>query len=394
VLLTVKNALQPLNILQLCFADMRDPQLAFTSKQNEISAEKQVRECAGMVGRAQSRCLGLIEITGFPQTDPCFRNVQFLHKSVSDFLDTPKVQSRISECLGGKDFVPELQLMRASLLELKTVETRLSEHDFHHGGGLKREAWFDNVVPIVVAFMHYAGWAEEKMNAAQVALVDEVDRVTTTLWESVNFRSDDERACIDHWYKAPRKPGAIGFDKDPLPASRNSGDISFDPEELLPTLPRITWSPPEIEDDSPLSSESDSSNSIIDTPKERLKDNLCVHFDVSIPPLDPTREHTRFQAQHKFWAQLEVPSYASNSSCGFEAFARTSRLDLYVRAKYGSHLGELSPQGPGLREQKEHDAKVGGTECAILEGRPWQQEKKRGKRVLRFFRSVFVSWRK
>jgi chromatin segregation and condensation protein Rec8/ScpA/Scc1 (kleisin family) len=397
LLLIVKSALQPLNVLQLCFADMQDPQLAFKSKQNEISAEMQLRQCDGMVGRVKSRCLGLIEIIGPSHTDPCSRRVQFLHKSASDFLDTPKAQSRISECLGGKDFVPELQLMRSTLLELKTVETRLSEHDFHDGGGLKREAWFDDVMPIVVDFMHYAGWAEEKMNTAQIALVDEVDRVTSALWESIGFRSDAERVGVDHWYIAPRKPGATRIE-DPDPVRQQL--LVKQQQEALKAI-----EPPspdgDIGDYDPPPPESVSPSAdvfSIDTQKEWARSNLQVHFDVSIPHRSPTREHTRSQrTRQRFLAQSgqrptrlsrlrsEVPNYASNSSCAFEAFARQYRLDLYVRGKYGSYPGEPSPQGRRKRDQGGHDLKIGGTRCAVLEGRPERQENRR-KSFLRFFR--------
>jgi hypothetical protein len=389
LLLIVRNALQPLNILQLCFADMQDPQLAFKSKQNEISAETQLRQCDGMAGRVKSRCLGLIEITD-SHTDSCFRRVQFLHKSVSDFLDTPKAQSRIRECLGGKDFVPELHLMRSALLELKTVETRLFKYDFHEGGGLKREAWFDDAMPVVVDFMHYAGWAEEKMNTAQIALVDEIDRVTTALWESVSFRSDAERAGVDHWSIAPRKPGATGIDPpDPVRQQPSS-------EELGEAL--NYWLDRDIHDYDPPPSESKSSSYDVsfDTGKEWRR---AVRFDESDPHHSPTREYTRSRrTRQRFPAQLgqrptrlsrlrsEVPNYASDSSCGFEAFARQYRLDLYVRAKYGSYPRELSPQRPREMDQEGHDLKIGEPRCAVLQGRPELQEEKGGKSLSRFFR--------
>ena len=216
LLLTVENALHPFTILQLTLAEMQDSQLAVKSKQNEIAVDRQLIECEGVVGWIKSRCLGLIEISGSKAEALSSRRVQILHKSLSDFLNTPKAQSRIAQCLGAQGFVLELHLMRSALLKLKTVEQRLLEYDFHRSGGVKREAWFDHVRPIVMDFMHYARMTEEKTNIARIALVDEVDRVTTTLWESVSFKSDAGKRGFKHWFIATRKPGPGEEDQDGL----------------------------------------------------------------------------------------------------------------------------------------------------------------------------------
>jgi hypothetical protein len=80
---------------------------------------------------------------------------KFLHKSVRDFIDT--------HCLYGQCFVPEIQLMRSTFMELKAVETRMDDGDFRDSDGLRRE----------VSFMDYACQAEKKTNMAQGALVNE-----------------------------------------------------------------------------------------------------------------------------------------------------------------------------------------------------------------------------
>jgi hypothetical protein len=117
--------------------------------------------------------------------------VQFLHKSVVDFLNIPKVQWCISERLFGKAFNANVQLMGAYLLELKHIQFQ---------DGVKREFWFDYVRPLIPNFMTYAQAVETDLFKPQVGLVDELDRFAGELWDLVEFKSDKE--WILHWSKA------------------------------------------------------------------------------------------------------------------------------------------------------------------------------------------------
>lgn len=229
LLLLVKTAQAPLTLRQLCFADIQEPDFAIRSKQNEIPWEKQEKMCLGMEGRIKSRCLGLLELSSVTKTrSPCKRTVQFLHKSVKDFLETPKAQLRISECLCGKAFNAEVQLMGAFLLELKHSQ----EVD-----RMSRGTWFDDIRPLIKIFMEYARCAELNSYQPEVALVDELDRVAGQLWDLVVFRSASERQL--HWSRPERRP--IGADDSAVPAPPKNS-IGW-PEIQPNVIPRLDIAP-------------------------------------------------------------------------------------------------------------------------------------------------------
>lgn len=280
----MKSARKPFTVLQLAFADMQDSKLALKAKKNGIPVDRQWRECEAMAGRIKSRSLGLIEVSSSTEEELSYRSVQFLHKSVSDFLETPEAQSRIFQCLGPQGFVPEVYLMRSALLDLKTVQQRLCED--HRLVRLDRNDWFDHVKPIVDDFMHYARMAEEKTNAAHTSLVDEFDRVTTSLWESVSFRSGVEKRGDKHWYVTTRNPGP----------GLEIRDGMYDRESKTDRI-----------------------------------DSLVANEDLDAPR-----------------ASVSSPRgsliYKMPPSCGFEALVRSRGLQLYVQAKYGSLPVQPNPE--------------------------------------------------
>lgn len=221
LLLLVKASQSPLTLRQLYFADIQDTEFAIRAGLNETPRDKQEKVCLGMEGRIKSRCLGMLEMPSTPKTRrSCERTVQFLHKSVVDFLETPRAQLRISECLCGKRFNAEVQLMRAFLLEIKHVQVE-------SWGGMKREMWFDSVRPLILTFMEYARVAELNLHQTQVALIDELDRFASQLWELVDFQSGEE--LMLHWSVVKRRP--LGADEsqsgDILGPAQDSNFISF-----------------------------------------------------------------------------------------------------------------------------------------------------------------------
>lgn len=84
----------------------------------------------------------------------------------------------------------------------------------HQRAGLTRSAWFDEVLPILMRFMLSAKEAEILTDIAQMALVDPADRITSSFWESVVFRSVEEKTGAPHWSIAPRNPGSTGIGGD------------------------------------------------------------------------------------------------------------------------------------------------------------------------------------
>ncbi|KAL2408153.1 hypothetical protein ABEF95_008364 [Exophiala dermatitidis] len=219
LLLLVHTAVMPLTLLQLAFADIEAP----TSQDGKsiMSVERQNAVCRSMAGRIKSRCLGLVEVTDLTCRDEKYRRVQFLHKSVKDFIDTPKMMTRIQHCLSDKEpFVPEITIIRAILVELKTLRTRLRKDQFYEEGGLTREAWYDEVRPIAREAVCYAAVAQSrnpKSRRTYRPLILQIHDMTAELWESVNFRGARETASLVHWSDIPRKP----LENDPTMTDTN-----------------------------------------------------------------------------------------------------------------------------------------------------------------------------
>lgn len=215
-LLLVHTAVMPLTLLQLAFAEIETP--AAEDGIGDVSVERQNALCKSMAGRIKSRCLGLLEVTDITCTDEKYRRVQFLHKTVKDFIATPKMMRRIQGCLSKNEpFMPEIAIIQALSIELRRVKSRLREGQFCNGDGLTREAWFDDVRPIVLEAVCYTAIAESKNPKSRPIyspLIIEINEMTTNLWESVNFRAPEEITKSIHWSDAPRKPGATIMTKD------------------------------------------------------------------------------------------------------------------------------------------------------------------------------------
>lgn len=206
-LLLVQAAVLPLTVLQLCFADMEIPHKNFAAIKDGMTLERQSRLCDAMAGRIKSRCLGLLELSGLPTEQSRDRRVQFLHKGVTDFLESPSTKARISQCIGKTTFVPELCWTKSILLELHTIKTRLKSQGIRRSRALKREAFFDQVYPLVKLFVRYTWIAEHATGIASVDLVDELNRIATDLWTSVRFKSAMEGTL--YWSGAPRNPSKL-----------------------------------------------------------------------------------------------------------------------------------------------------------------------------------------
>lgn len=222
LLLLVYHAVVPLALLQLAFAEFEIPENEDDLR--NMSTARQNAICRSIAGRIKSRCLGLLEVTDLDCKDERYRRVEFLHKSVRDFIETPRMMERMQSCLSEeKQFIAEISIIRALSIELKTIKSRLRDDQFCEGGGLTREAWFDEVRPIVFEAVRYAAIVESKAPKSRQVyglLIDEINRIATSLWDDVHFRAPEEIAGTVHWSDAPRKPGAVDtFDLDYHPQS-------------------------------------------------------------------------------------------------------------------------------------------------------------------------------
>lgn len=201
-MLLTKAAGGSVDILTLAFAESNPSPLDTDEMFPMIpTRSKQEETCTRMIGRMKSRCLGLLEAS--ESTGESFTTrVTFLHKSVSDFLETGNAREAITRHLGAVDFTPEVELLRGGLWSLKTYPTRQERH-----GDLKRREFFDHVRPVVDELQKMAQRTSHLRQITQPEL-DELDQVASALWSMVTFKSPEEKLGSVDWKNAPRNAGA------------------------------------------------------------------------------------------------------------------------------------------------------------------------------------------
>jgi hypothetical protein len=254
----VQRTNKPLTLLRLAFAEL-DRSKPSDCPSN-LSVQRQDALCTSMAGRIKSRCLGLLEVVDMATADMKKRRVQFLHKSVADFLETPEMVKRMEVCFGstGK-FLPEIAIMRGISVELETTKSRMkNDHHFGQHGELKREAWFDEVLPLYNEAKRYATTVADKhpdhIDEDQ-RIVTKIDETISALWVDVSFRSEAERSGRAHWSEAVRKPGRTEHKENvPKTYEQRGSDESVTNDEELPLspVPPAYYDPPQIHFTPPL----------------------------------------------------------------------------------------------------------------------------------------------
>ncbi|KAK8080187.1 hypothetical protein PG997_008005 [Apiospora hydei] len=206
LLLLTRAAGGSVHVLTLCFAEMEEDAMGVDTLSNSPSYQKQEELCRNMMGRMKSRCMGLLEVN--PE-DGC---ATFLHKSMMDFLETDEAIHAAARHIG-PGYVPETRLMLGILRLLKTFITRLNgvsadddEPMNLDDARLQRSHFFQSVLVVVHLFMELARRAERVTDTDNSDLVDELDSVTTKLWNRVAFRSKGERDGTIHWSQAREDP--------------------------------------------------------------------------------------------------------------------------------------------------------------------------------------------
>jgi hypothetical protein len=192
----VKVSPERVTLLRLSLAEMPKDILSTPGLLTEPSLERQEALCRDMAGRLKSRCLGLLEAP-CDETDPTSQTVSFIHKSVFDFIETDTAQSRIMACPGQDTFHPEVALLRASILELKTLPDRGRRH-------FSRMDWFDWLKPAICDRIKLALVAEKASRLPNVGLLKELGATADAIWGSVQPKSYAEEDGTVHWISAYR----------------------------------------------------------------------------------------------------------------------------------------------------------------------------------------------
>jgi hypothetical protein len=130
-------------------------------KEEEISSA-----CQKMKDRMKARCAGLIEVSGtvaetlYDSTSKANGKVQYLHRTVKDFLEKPEISRLIASHVGKLQFDANISLLQSLLIQLKIIPKHNEIAKFWN---LAREA------------MQYASVADLSTDS-HMTLVDELGR--------------------------------------------------------------------------------------------------------------------------------------------------------------------------------------------------------------------------
>lgn len=212
----VHMAQSPPSLLGLSFADEEDPLFALQADIKPLSDNEKLLRCQIMKSRLNSRCKGFLEVplpnsgpewapsvvefvdeqlgeelqwlaiqarqrsykySGYEQQDLgttslVNQKVEYLHRTVKDFIARPDIWSRMTAATKNS-FDPNLALCQSYLLQLKTIQPRL----------ISREGFWD----LVTTYMYHTNIIKEFNITRQISLFYELDRAATILSGTPRF---------------------------------------------------------------------------------------------------------------------------------------------------------------------------------------------------------------
>ena len=205
----VEAAESPLTILQFSFADEESPLSAITIEAGSMSENQISLRIEAMKRRLNSRCKGFLEVDRSLQevqedSKPYSweLTIQYLHRTVRDFIKTPKAQDFLQTSTK-PNFDPSIQLCVAYLLSMKcwqNTRARIAEFPF------------DRVTKTPASSVHAIQFLRQasrilKMNeGAMITMMEHFKRLIT----QPRFRDPlmkDFKACRD--YYSGQHPGAM-----------------------------------------------------------------------------------------------------------------------------------------------------------------------------------------
>jgi hypothetical protein len=173
----MRSSVEPPPILLFSFADDEDAEFAIRLPIKPLSEEEVMLRIDTMRRRVNSRCKGLLEVDRGVR-DVEFTNIfgptiQYLHKTVKDYIESPSIQERLQQALK-PSFDPNLKLCAANLALLKVCdrETLRARHDITPGIG-------DKYVAIALRCMKQAAFVRKEHTNNMIQLLDDLDGALT-----------------------------------------------------------------------------------------------------------------------------------------------------------------------------------------------------------------------
>ncbi len=168
--LTVE-AIQPLSVtaVSYCEKEKKDPDYAFNLKTRPFSDAEIEGTYETIQTRLNARCRDLLEVNTDPNADLYFRyKVDFLHRTVRDFLKTPHMRRMLASWTD-KDFDAKQSLCRALLAQIKSLPMKAQY--------LSKQG---DLFELVYDFMHYSHEIEKAGGTLNIALIDALDDAVST----------------------------------------------------------------------------------------------------------------------------------------------------------------------------------------------------------------------
>ncbi|KAE9375911.1 hypothetical protein N431DRAFT_481115 [Stipitochalara longipes BDJ] len=188
---------EPLTVMALSFAVDDDPHLPIRCEIEPLSFQAILSRCNIMSDRLKVRCAGLLEVQG-PESGQIdisgvigfghSPKVQYLHRTVRDYLEKPEVWNKMVAHTSRTDFDPYTALLGSYIVQLKLQGASDSRSVVH----LRHKA------SIILEHAAHTDLVTGRPNAA---LLDEFDR--TMAWHLEEWSKENKLHWADH--------GALGF---------------------------------------------------------------------------------------------------------------------------------------------------------------------------------------
>ncbi len=119
----------PLSLLQVSYAQDYDYDKCLAAPIQALAEGDANWRCETTEGRLRSRCCGLVEATHWT-TSNCERPVQFIHRTVLEFLRIDTVWDKLTQLTRKTPFDPDMALVNSAILDMKTRPTSI--HDWRN----------------------------------------------------------------------------------------------------------------------------------------------------------------------------------------------------------------------------------------------------------------------
>ncbi|MCJ1250573.1 hypothetical protein MMC30_007801 [Trapelia coarctata] len=173
MLQVVTVAAEPLSLFTLAFLDEQYSAFAIEAPIPFWENVNMVILAQKMKLRVNARCTDLLEVVEISDAEDDWSKYQvnFLHRTVKDFLGLPEIENRLASWISNP-FDANSYLCMAFLLQMKSLPSS------PYGDECK------TIFALINTILYYAGEVESRNGNTEADVLDELDRVLFTLWRS------------------------------------------------------------------------------------------------------------------------------------------------------------------------------------------------------------------